>query len=118
MREVVKEYDNDEEITYTYTETKKESAHVKVYEIRCDKCNKIIGHFKTKKFKNYTESEELANLTYDLIMTAFNCRGLDRQDFIPTKHLIYKDKDLCKDCKLEIHNKLFKTLEEMGFEIR
>ncbi len=119
MRELVKEYDNDEEITYSYTATKKENVHIKVYEIRCDKCNKLIGYYKTKKFKNRTEFyDEHANLSYDLMLTAFNCKGLDGQSFTPTKHLIYNNKELCKDCKLEIHNKLLKTMEELGFEIR
>ncbi len=118
MRELVKEYDNDEEITYSYAETKKENAHIKVYEIRCDKCNKLIGSFKTKKFKNRTESYEPISLSYDLILTSFYCEGLDGQKFTPSKYLTYKDKDLCTDCKLEIHNKLLKTMEELGFEIR
>ena len=112
MREVVKEYDNDEEITYTYSETKKESAHIKVYEIRCDKCNKIIGRYKTKKFKNRTETYEPVNLSYDLILTAFNCRDLNGQKFTPSKHLIYNKKDLCHDCKMEILNPTIPSHEQ------
>lgn len=118
MRNLIKEYDKDVEVEHTIIKKEKEAVHVKVYEIKCDKCNKLIKSFKTKKFENYTESEEPAHLSYDLILSSFNCKGLDGQSFIPAKHLIYKDKDLCKDCKLEIHNKLLKTMEELGFEIR